>query len=161
LGSLRPCRVTSRLHNWLVGALLLLTTACGTEPAAFRVGCSSIQSVEVGSGLAPRIDWEPGCSVAALDVFEAHPRPPSEDPVPPLPTEHPDFVAGSLMWGIASPDSLGNRLEASLRYGEAPVNALEQKPADPLQEGQPYLVRLTVRDPEGFTGLIAWGLFTP
>lgn len=81
--------------------------------------------------------------------------------MPPLPTEHPDFVAGSLMWGIVSPDSLGNRLEASVRYGEAPANAVEQKPADPLQEGQPYLVRLTVRDPDGLPGVVAWGLFTP
>lgn len=55
------------------------------------------------------------------------------------------------MWGIASPDSLGNRLEASIRYGAAPANALEQKPADPLQVDQPYLVRLTVQDPGGFT----------
>ena len=65
------------------------------------------------------------------------------------------------MWAIASPDSLGNRLEASVRYGEAPANALEQKPADPLQADRPYLVRLTVRDSGGFAGLVAWGLFTP
>jgi hypothetical protein len=99
--------------------------------------------------------------VATLDVDEAHPRTPSEDPVPPLPTEHPTHAAGTLMWGISSPDSLGNRLETSVRYGELPADASEEKPADPLQDGQAYLVRLTVLDPDGFGGAVAWGLFTP
>jgi hypothetical protein len=150
-----------RVGRLLVVVLVLLNIGCGTEPASFRVGCSNIESVEVGSGVAPRIDWEPGCSVATLDVYEAQPRPLSEDPVPPLPTEHPTHAAGALMWSISSPDSLGNRLEASVRYGQVPGNALEPKAAEPLQGGQPYLVRLTALDPDGFGGSVAWGLFTP
>src|SRR5687767_5753367 len=149
-----------RIHRALFGTLVLLNVACGTEPAAFRVGCSNIQSVDVGSGAAPRVSWEPECSVATLDVYEAHPRTPSEDPVPPLPTEHPTHTAGTVMWAISSPDGLGNRLETSIRYGEAPGDALEQA-AEPLHDGQPYLVRLTALDPDGFVGPIAWGLFTP
>jgi hypothetical protein len=150
-----------RVDRLLAGVLALVNVACGTEPANLRIGCSTIEVVEVGAGTAPRISWEPSCTVASLDVYEAHPRTPSEDPVPPLPTEHPTHAAGTLMWAIASPDSLGNRLRSSVRYGEVPGVALERKAATPLQDGQPYLVRLIALDPDGFVGAIAWELFMP
>lgn len=150
-----------RVDRLMVSALVLLSITCGTEPSGFRVGCSNIESVEIGSGVEPRIGWEPGCSVATLDVYEAHPRTPGEDPVPPLPTEHPTHAAGTLMWAISSPDSLGNRLGTSVRYGVLPAGAVEIKAAAPLQDGQPYLVRVAVLDPDGFDAPVAWGLLTP
>jgi len=150
-----------RIYRWLVGGLSLAAAACGTEPESFRVGCSGIDVVEVGQGLSPRMSWSPTCSVARLRVYEAIPRVPSEDPVPPLPGEHPDYLAGQLLWAIASLDGLGNRLDPGLVYAEVPGNAIEQVPSLPLQAGQPYLVRLTVLSPDGGDDLGAWGVFTP
>ena len=105
--------------------------------------------------------WDPDCPVAWLRVYEAIPRVPGEDPVPPLPGEHPDYLAGQVWWAIATPADLGNRLEPSIRYGELPSNTVEQVPALPLQAGQPYLVRVTVISPDGFEAAGMWGVFTP
>ncbi len=144
-------------------AILLAGTACATDPATFRVGCTAIQGIQLSSGLSPDIAWSPDCPVAFVGVYEAEPIPPGQAETPQLPGEPEGAVAGRAMWELYNSDSVGNVLEPGVRYGRVPRRGLERAPAEPLEVGRLYLVFVAVQSVDGNGGIPVgrWGRFQP
>lgn len=137
-------------------ACLAPLMGCGTDPNTFQVGCGHISSVHAGSGLTPAIDWSPSCRVASLNVYEAHVPTPEQPPLPGT-----NLSAGQLMWSIINPDSTGNILEPTVRYGRVPERMVAQFPAEPLSSGQDYLIKVSARRVDGGALISGYGAFRP
>jgi hypothetical protein len=140
-------------------ACCLLLGGCGTDPNAFHLGCQHISSMQVGPGLTPLIDWSPNCGVAGLTVYAAQDPVPGQDPSPTFPGTN--LTPGPIVWALYNPDSTGNILEPSVRYGKVPAGIVAWVPAEPLVSGRDYLVSVGAQRIDGGSPIRGYGTFRP
>jgi hypothetical protein len=93
--------------------------AAGCSEAEGPGDCSGDVELEVGEGSTPIFTWSPVCEVAALVV------------------QSPAEAVWSIHSGVGR-----NALVPPVRYGELPPGGIEEIPAQPLQPGFGYFVRV-------------------
>jgi hypothetical protein len=145
-----------RIRRSAVVTGLALLMGCGTDPNMFHVGCGHVSTVQAGPGLTPAIDWSPSCRVASLKVYEAHVPAPEELTFPGT-----NLSPGPLKWSIINPDSTGNILEPTVRYGQVPKGMVAQFPAEPLSGGLDYLIEVGTQRVDGGVPIRGYGAFRP
>jgi hypothetical protein len=148
-----------RLTRLVLFATFVLLLGCGTDPEAFHVGCQHVSSMKVGPGLTPVIDWSPGCGVALLVVYEGVNPGLSENPWPTCPGT--GLSPGGSVWGIFNPDTTGNILEPTVRYGVVPRGLVASQAAEQLIAGKDYLVSVGVQRFDGGPPISGCGAFRP
>ena len=103
--------------------------SCGTGPDLSM--CSDPVTVTFTASPTPTFSWAPNCRVDHVLV---------ETPLPPS-----VGLTSEVNWQIAA-RAEGEGVAAPLRYGVVPLFMRELVPADPLQAGRFYLVRIYAGD---------------
>jgi hypothetical protein len=120
-------------------ALLLVTTSCGDDLGSGVAGCSEPVALSVGLGVAPTFTWSPACAIFALTVTPE--------------------TGQQNLWTIISSNN-SNSIDPPVTYGVVPDGAVENGPAELLEEEVVYRVTLIALS-GGIEEVLGTEVFTP
>lgn len=118
-------------------ALVFLGAACsdGSGPSS----CDDVP-ISISPGTAPQFSWAGGCPAYSLQVSGP----------------------AVSMWFVSGGDVLDDVIQPPVQYGTVPPGSAQSAPAEPLQSGTTYTVRLDRRNRlGGGVTLLAERTFTP
>jgi hypothetical protein len=103
-------------------AVVFLTTACGegTGPGG---SCDQVQ-VSITQGTNPQFSWNGACPGYSLQVTGP----------------------ATSMWFISGGDVLDDVIHPPVQYGTVPAGAIQNAPAQPLESGTTYTLRMDRRN---------------